>query len=699
MKKKAKISQICIFSLFAVVTPIIVWGATQATYYVDPHNGKDNNPGTLSQPFITITRARDVIRTINVRITGDIIVYLRGGSYFISNTIVFNSRDSGTSGHPVIYRNYPGETPVISGGKFITGWTLFDAGKNIYKATISALNFRQLYVNGVKAIRARTPNPGNFFMTTGFDNTNKNIQVESSEISNWNNFTKAEMHLMTQWADNTLRLNSFSSNGQNALVKFQSPDNVIFQRRWPSLENRQYYFFENAYEFIDTVGEWYLNQSTSTLYYKARPGENMQNATVIAPFLETLVKIAGDSLGSPVHHLWFQGITFAHSTYLRPSDSGYLVLQAGQYSLPKTNTIVDDNEEYVGRPAAGIYVAMANNLRFERNIFTQMGATGLDFHFGTHDDVIIGNAVADIAGNGISLAKFTQDGNTGDHVPYNPSDAREICSNDSILNNYVSNISTEIFGACGIACGYPKAVRIEHNEICYCNYSGISVGFGWTSERNAMNDNHIDFNTIHHVIQLLCDGAGIYTLSSQPNSQISNNFIHDFNQSQWAEYGVASIYLDEQTSGFTVKNNVRINVPNIWYSGTYSFNISVNNDNIDSNIIRNAGIEAAYANTYSSTPLILKGEGSMTKINNPSKRLSNSAPSLITDKGHVKFTGFNNPVAFLVMDAMGRTVLQKTLNGIASIDLKDAGLSKGIYIMRASSSGVNTLISKINCIE
>ena len=112
------------------------------------------------------------------------------------------------------------------------------------------------------------------------------------------------------------------------------------------------------------------------------------------------------------------------------------------------------NQQYVGRPAAGVLVANANNIRFERNIFTQMAATGLDLNYGTHDDTIVGNVFTDIGGAGVSLGKFVQDETTEFHLPYNPSDAGEICTNDTIKDNYITNATTEIQGACGIACGF-----------------------------------------------------------------------------------------------------------------------------------------------------------------------------------------------------------------------------------------------------
>ena len=571
-------------------------GALQATYYVSP-SGDDANSGTLAAPFRTITKARDIVQSVNKNMTGDIVVYLRGGTYTIDSTITIGVSCSGTNGYSVKFMNYTGETPVISGGQAITGWTISDAAKNIYQATGVSFNFRQLYVNGVKAVRARTPNllngnNPNFWRTAGFDNNADNIQVESSKVSNWNNFTRVEMHLLTQWGDNTMRLSSVSAAGSTAYLKIQSPEqDIIFQRKYPWLTNAQPYYFENAYDFLDTAGEWYLNQSTKTLYYKPRVGETMATATVIAPKVDTLLNIKGVSTTSQAHNITFSGITFLYANYLRPSNYGFLDGQAGQYNLSANSS----NQQYVARPGAGVFVACANHIRFERNVFAHMGATGLDFNYGTHDDLIIGNVFTDIAGSGVSIAKFTQDTATEYHVAYNPSDTNERCVHDTVRDNYIYKVTTELYGSCGIACGYPRMVNIVHNEVCYTSYTGISVGYGWTVNVNAMTNNHIDSNDVHHIMLLLCDGGTIYTLSNQqPSSTICYNYLHDFSTSTWAAYGMYGIYPDEETSGYTITGNVFVNAGNSQVN-PYITTITVsNNDGTSPTTIANAGIEAAY---------------------------------------------------------------------------------------------------------
>lgn len=297
------------------------------------------------------------------------------------------------------------------------------------------------------------------------------------------------------------------------------------------------------------------------MYYKPRTGEDMASATVIVPVVEAIMSVKGTSTSSQASTLWFQGLTFAHSTYMRPSQFGFLDA-------------------------------------LERNLFTQMGATGLDFVSGTHDDMIIGNAVTDIAGNGISIGKFTASETTEYHVPYNPSDKNEICTRETIKNNFVDRVTTEFQGGVGIGAGYPAYIDIQHNEISHTSYSGISVGYGWTASATAMTNNKINYNNLHHVNEVMTDGGAIYTLSNQgTGSEMQYNYIHDYACSKWADYGCNGLYLDERTSGYTVAHNVMVNCPtNVAQNQVGANTITDNGGNPQGaqNTIATAGIESAY---------------------------------------------------------------------------------------------------------
>jgi len=588
-------------------------GTTMAgAIYVSP-DGDDSNPGTLAQPLKTVAKARNLVEALNSAMATDITVYLRGGTYPLTSTLTFANADSGSGGFYVKYMAYPGERPLLTGGQPIKGWTIFDATNNIYSASAGTTAFRQLYVNGVKAIRARTPNldadgSANFNRLSGWDQNACNVQVPSSAVATWNNLTKVEMHIMTGWGDNTLRIASITTSGGTAYVSFQSPESpMLFIRPNPSLDpggwgQGRAYYFENAYEFLDQPGEWYLDEMTNTVYYEPRTGEDMKSATVIAPQVETIMAVQGTSTSDQAGYLWFEGLTFAHSTFMRPSQDGFLDAQAGQYNL----TADANNDQTVGRPPAGVSVTNANHIHFEGNLFTQMGATGLDFISGTHDDMIIGNAFKDIAGNGLSVGKFTASDSTEFHTAYDPADKNEICTRDTVKDNYIDSVTTEFQGACGIACGYPAYIDIEHNEVSHTNYTGISVGYGWTSATTAMTNNTINYNNIHDVVRLLADGGGIYTLSNQgTGSELEYNYLHDYSQSQWADYCcVHGVYMDEQTSGYTVEHNDMVNCPEDVFrneNGQDTVTDNSSNPSGAQNTMATAGLEPAYATIKSLT--------------------------------------------------------------------------------------------------
>ena len=378
---------------------------------------------------------------------------------------------------------------------------------------------------------------------------------------------------MIAWAESILRLDKISSQGNVLKFEAQDPErSKLFRRKYPMLgtafmsdpPKQQVYYLENAYEFIDAPGEWYLDESTNTLYYKAREGENMATANVVAPRINTLFSILGKNTKSKVGYMAFEGLTFAHTNYLRPSEEGFLDLQAGMFNIEviAENGRLGSNKFLLWRPDAGFRVENAHHMKIRNCTFTQLAATGLDMVSGTNDDVVEGSVFYELGANGIMLGKFSQDSLTEIHIPYNPSDKDEISTRDTLRYNLITNVTNEHQGAVGIAAGYPRYVVIENNEVSYTNYSGISIGYGWTTKETAMTNNKVNKNNIHHISRLLCDSGPIYTLSNQgTGSEIKENYLHDYAASEWSDYWVLPIYLDEGSSGFTVENNSYRNAP------------------------------------------------------------------------------------------------------------------------------------------
>ena len=186
-------------------------------------------------------------------------MYIRAGEYFLPSTLSFDQLDSGTNGHNIIYKAYPGEKPIISGGQKITGWT--SVGGGIYKASVpSSLQFRQLYVNDTRATRARTPNSGSYNFLTSWDESNKRLVVPSNQLPTMpggNLLNKVEMVIQTYGGvDTKLRIASITTSGSSAYITPMEPERtrVFAQSPYPPHKGNRPYHFENAYEFLDTPG-------------------------------------------------------------------------------------------------------------------------------------------------------------------------------------------------------------------------------------------------------------------------------------------------------------------------------------------------------------------------------------------------------------------------------------------------------------
>ena len=597
--------------------------ATQATFYVSP-SGSDAADGSKDAPFKTITQAQKAVRAINGTMTGDIEVILREGTYVLPSTVNFTEADGGKDGHYVRYKAAEGERPLITGGMGITGWTIHDEANNIWKAEGVDGRFRQLYVNNRKAVRACFPNviaaneKGNggfdhdFVRLTKVDSSGRAFDVSADYVKNIKNIEDVEIHLMIAWSENILRLEKAQVNGGTAKLIPKDPERTkLFHRAYPMLgtafmsnpPKQQVFYLENSYDLIDAPGEWYLDEKNQTLYYKPREGESMATAHVVAPRLNTLFSVLGKDTKNKVGYMSFEGLIFAHSNYTRPSEEGFLDLQAANFNvdvLPDPGRgnweKLNSNKYLLWRPDAAFRVENAHHFLVQGNVFSQIAATGLDFVSGTNDDMIQGNAFFEIGAAGIMLGKFYQDSTTEIHIAYNPSDKDEISTRDTVKNNLVTNVTNEHQGAVGIGAGYPRYVVIEHNEVSYTYYSGISIGFGWTKQQTAMTNNHVNWNEIHHIARLLCDSGPIYTLSNQgTGSEIQHNYIHDNGTSKWADYWNVPIYLDEGSSGFTVKENVFKNSPaGVGQNQAGQNTIQQDGNYYSDNVVNNAGIEKEF---------------------------------------------------------------------------------------------------------
>ena len=585
--------------------------------------GSDFNDGTRQSPKATLTsalrQAREWRRTEDNRIQGGITIYMEGGTYAFHEPVFIRPEDSGTKESPTIIRSVGDEKVILSGGISIKGWK--KQGK-VWVADVPAFNgrpldFRQLWVNGKKAVRARD--------VEDFEKMNRICSVDEKNeilyvpvvsirrlIDNKGNLKAkyAEMVLHQMWCVANLRIRSVEVQGDSAAIRFHQPESRIqFEHPWPrpmvtTDGHNSAFYLTNARELQDVPGEWYHDIDARKVYYYPREGEKMQEAEVIVPAVETLVRVEG-TLDRPVCHIRFEKITFSYTTWMRPSEKGHVPLQAGMYLTdgyridPKMqrNYLNHplDNQGWLGRPAAAVRVVAAKQIDFERCRFEHLGSTGLDYEEAVQGGVVRGCLFRDIAGNGLLVGSFSPAAHET-HLPYDPADRREVCTQQHINNCYFTEIGNEDWGCLAIAAGYVGDVNIEHNEISEVPYSGISLGWGWTQTVNCMRNNRVHANLIHHYAKHMYDVAGIYTLGSQPKSYVTENCVHSIYKPGYVHDPNHWFYLytDEGSSFITVRDNwtegekylQNANGPgNVWEN---------NGPKVDSVIRERAGLEAGY---------------------------------------------------------------------------------------------------------
>ena len=320
--------------------------------------GNDKNPGTKEAPFNTLNRAikqaREWRRLNRPEVAGGIYIRLEEGVYAQRNSLFLRPEDSGTSDSPTVICAVDGAHPVISGGVAVTGWKRGcnhpaipeKLRQKIWSAEAPLIGnrrveTRQMWVNGHKVQRAAQFPDGGLERMIDFNPEEQTITIPVSQSVNpkrLQNAGQLEMIVHQRWAIAILRVKSIDVKDGQAVVRFHEPENHLeFAHPWPQPiiggeKGNSSFCLTNALELLDQPGEWFQEYPSGTIYYYPQAGENMETAEVIIPALETLVTIDG-TLSRPVKHIQFNGITFEHTSWMRPSYQGHIGHRTKRISL------------------------------------------------------------------------------------------------------------------------------------------------------------------------------------------------------------------------------------------------------------------------------------------------------------------------------------------------------------------------------
>jgi len=517
-------------------------------YYVSPA-GRDTNPGTLSEPLLTVTKARDLVRTVNGQMTEDIHVVLRGGTYRLSGPIVFGPQDSGMNGHRISYQAYPGETPILNGAVAVSGWS--PAANGLYKAPLArSTKLRNLYVNDRRAtmtskVVASKGGYGTYSVKAGQDSwawvsgsNSDGAKYSSSDVPNIaSNKDDLEIINGTTWNENIVCVRDVVTTPENdRALLFQQPYGAIAQLPgWNAgFSVSGTHTLYNAFEFLKSPGQFFFDKTTGTLYYYPRSGEDMATAAVEAPVAEMLIQLVGTSTTSRVKNLTFQGITFANTDYglfaLAGSHGKATVQGATVYIAYGDGDWHSSKYQIVDTLPGMISATNADSLEFLGNWIKHSGAEGLSLVNDVSNTKIIGNYLTDIAGSGITIGhpQHVDIGDGGPHEKFAPG-IEGVCKNDSITNNVLYDISSlpGFGGHAGITAFFVDSLTITHNHIQATAYNGINLGWGWKNfpASTTCKNNVVNNNRLIDTLNRLHDSGAIYTIGQMPGTTINQNYV------------------------------------------------------------------------------------------------------------------------------------------------------------------------------
>ena len=543
--------------------------STTKSFYIDPVKGNDAATGTSkSQAFLSITQAQKAVRKLNLSMTLDIYIWMCGGDYQLTEPILFGNEDGGQNGYTVIYKACKNEKVNIHGGIPVIGWKLFDKAKNIWCTTIPAgLDSRQLFVNGVRAQRARSIGIERLWIVSD------SVGHLTSDLSflNWKNPSNVECVYREIWTAPRCGVQHFKQLNDTTLRIEMKQPGWRYCRNKGITSTRTPWYFENAYELLDEAGEWYLDKTgvvsgkANTIFYKGADNQNVQNLTFILPVAEKLFVVKGESAEKPVQNLVFEGLNFSYTTWLRPNgNNGHSDAQ---------NNVLRENKTHHGEmmaDGAALSMHFAHNIVVENCSFSKLGCAGINMFAGCKNNVVNQSYFYDIAATGIQMGDYKRWKEFDSDDSHFPSNKNIILSGNKITNNHIENCGVEYRSATGIAAAFPVDLLIQGNTMMNMPYSGMHIGWGWTTfAQTVMKNIRISHNFVQNVMLELADGGSIYTLGGNEKEQWS--YINDnyMNRVMWGQ----CVYMDNGSSFYKIDNNV--------YKDGDDYNVKINSGSHD----------------------------------------------------------------------------------------------------------------------
>jgi hypothetical protein len=350
----------------------VVFGASDI--YVSP-TGNDGAAGTLAAPLATLTAARDKadqLKATNPPVT----IYLRAGTYYLTAPVVFGPANSGTANAPIVYRSYPGEKAIISGGIKLNNPTWTVSSGSIMVTTIGAnLKVDQLFLNGQRQVMARYPNYTAGQRLDGYAAD----AISATKVGQWANPAEGPGYIRalhnSEWGSV-----SYIITGKNGTAVTST---WVGDNNRGSVMNATYRMVENIFEELNAAGEWFYRKSTGQLFFWPPNGTVLNTSTIELASQDELLRFVGTSnlSANSVKYIQFNNIVFTH-TYRTLFSKPYETVLKSDWGIAR---------------AGAIFMQNAENIRIENCTFDQVGGNGI-FVSGYNRNHVIYNNVFNYGG-------------------------------------------------------------------------------------------------------------------------------------------------------------------------------------------------------------------------------------------------------------------------------------------------------------
>ncbi|WNH09421.1 hypothetical protein RHP51_01385 [Thalassobellus suaedae] len=186
---------------------------------------------------MALRKARNMRRLNDPLIKDGIHIILMDGTYFLNEPVFIRSEDSGTEESPTIIEAQYGAKPILSGGLEINGWKKSEVSINglkpgevwvadAPKKAGDLINYRQLWVNGKKAVRAKSTSGTKMERILSWDKASETCWIPYKDKSI--KFEPGvEMFIIQWWAIANLRVKDIEVHQDSAKVYFEQPESRI----------------------------------------------------------------------------------------------------------------------------------------------------------------------------------------------------------------------------------------------------------------------------------------------------------------------------------------------------------------------------------------------------------------------------------------------------------------------------------------